>query len=173
MFGLLKRKPDPAPEGPVQFDVAVEIEKPAAEVYALLDWADPRNAKRQLGHHIEALEGEPKRFRLIMTEMPEHRFDMTMLSEEPGRAYAFVTDIQPPVGRLDSDEEHYSLEPLGEGRCNLKLTTIAVFRRGLNMREFEQELAMMMMACQRALIKLKLHAEEGLEAVKALEAEIG
>ncbi len=173
MLGFLKRKPDPAPEGPMQFDVAVEIEKPAADVYALLDWADPRNAKRELGHRIEPLDGEPKRFRLIMTEMPEHRFDMTMLSEVPGQAYAFVTDIQPPVGRLESDEEHYSLEPLGEGRCKLKLTTIAVFRSGLNMREFEQELAMMTMACHRALIKLKLHAEQGLEAVKALEAEIG
>ena len=171
MFGFFKRTP--APEGPVHFKLAVEVEKPAAEVYPLLDWADARNAKRELGHHIEPLEGDPKRFRLVMTEMPEHRFDMTLLEEVPGRAYAFVTDIQPPVGRLERDEEHYSVEPLGEERCKIKLKTIATFRSGLSMSQFEQELAMMTMACQRALIKLKLHAEEGVEAVQALEDQIG
>lgn len=171
MFGLFKRKA--APDGPIRFEVGVEVERPAADIYALLDWADPRNAKRQLGHSVTQLNGDPKRFRLIMTEMPEHRFDMTVLSEIPHSHYAFITDIQPPVGRLVSDEEHYSIEPLGVERCKLKLTTIAIFRSGLSMREFEQELAMMTAACQRALIKLKLHAEEGLEALRALEAEIG
>jgi len=171
MFGLFKRKP--APEGPVHFEFAIEVEKPAAHVYPLLDWADTRNSKRELGHHIQHLDGDPKRFRLIMPDMPEHRFDMTILEEVPGSAYAFVSDIQPPVGRLDSDEEHYSVEPLGERSCKLRLKTIATFRRGLSMNQFEQELAMMTMACQRALIKLKLHAEQGVDAVRALEAEIG
>ena len=171
MFGMFKR--NLAPEGPIQFDVAVEVERPAADVYALIDWADPRNSKRQLGHSVTALEGEPKRFRLIMAEMPEHRFDMTILEEVQDRAYAFVTDIQPRVGRLESDEEHYSIEPLGADRCNLRLHCVATFRSGLTMKQLQQELAMMSAACQRALIKLKLHAEQGLEALQALEAEIG
>ena len=171
MFGFLK--PKPAPEGPVQFDVAIEVEKPAADVYALLDWTDPRNAKRELGHKIEQIGTDPDRFRLVMTEMPKHNFDMTMIEALQDRSYAFSTDIQPPIGRLVSDQEHYSLEPLGDERCMLKLTTIAEFRSGLSMRQFEQELTMMTLACQRALIKLKLHAEQGLEALRALEAEIG
>ena len=173
MFGLFRRKPDLAPEGPIEFDVALEVERSAAEVYALIDWADARNAKRQLGHSITPLDGDPKRFLLIMTEMPEHRFDMTVLKEVQDRAYAFVTDIQPRVGRLETDEEHYSLEPIGEDRCQLRLRCIVTFRSGLTMKELEQELMMMGSACQRALIKLKLHAEQGLDAVQALEAEIG
>ena len=169
MFSFLKRKP--APEGPVTFEVAIEVDRPASEVYPLLDWTDRRNAKRELGHRIEPLDGG--RFRLILTEMPEHRFDMTILEAVPDRAYAFSTDVQPRVGRLESDEEHYSLEPIGDGRCKLKLVTVAEFKRGLSMKQYEQELAMMTVACQRALIKLKLHAEQGVDAVRALEAQIG
>ena len=171
MFEFLK--PKRAPEGPVQFEVAIEVDKPASDVYRLIDWSDARNAKRELGHRIEPMDGEPDRFRLILTEMPEHRFDMTILEAVPDRAYAFSTDIQPRVGRLESDEEHYSIEPLGDDRCKLKLVTVAEFQSGLKMNQFEHELAMMTMACQRALIKLKLHAEQGVEAVKALEERIG
>jgi hypothetical protein len=171
MFSFLK--PKPAPEGPVHFEVAVEVDRPAADLYALLDWAGPNNAKRQLGHRIEPIDGEPQRYRLVMKEMPDHRFDMTMIEAVPDRSYAFSTNIQPRVGRLESDEEHYSLEPLGEDRCKLKLVTIAEFQRGLSMKQYERELAMMTLACQRALIKLKLHAEQGLDALRALEAQIG
>lgn len=171
MFGFLK--PKPAPDGPVQFEVAVEVEKPVSEVYPLIDWADPRNAKRELGHHIEPIDGDPNRFRLILTGMPDHRFDMTVTEAVPNRAYAFSSEIHPRVGRLESDEEHYAFEPIGDDRCKLKLTTIATFKSGLTMKQFEQELAMMTMACQRALIKLKAHAERGAEAVKAIEAQIG
>ena len=171
MFDFFKRKP--APDGPIQFEVAVEVERPAADVYALIDWADPRNAKRQLGHSITPLDGDSKRFRLIMSEMPEHRFDMTVLKEVPGQAYYFETDIQPRVGRLETDEEQYSLDPLGDDRCKLNLTCIVTFRSGLSMKQLEQELRMMTLACQRGVIKLKLHAEEGVAAVRALEAKIG
>lgn len=173
MFGMFKRKPDPAPEGPVKFTVAVEVDKPAADVYPLIDWADSRNAKRELGHGVELLSDDPKRFRLIMTEMPDHRFDMTILKEVTGQAYSFVTDIQPRVGRLESDEENYILEPLGPDRCKLTLVCNVEFIGGMTMDELENELMMMTMACQRALIKLKVHAEMGVEAVRSLEAEIG
>ncbi len=169
MFEFLK--PKRAPDGPVEFEAAIEIDRPASDVYGLLDWTDPRNAKRELGHRIEPIDGG--RFRLVLTDMPEHRFDMTIIEAVPDRSYAFSSDIQPRVGRLESDEEHYSLEPVGEERCRLKLLTVAEFQSGLSMKQFEQELAMMTLACQRALIKLKLHAEQGVDAVRALEAQIG
>lgn len=168
MFGFLKRKR--APEGPVQFEVAVEVDQSASAVYPLLDWSDPQNAKRQLGHKVEQMDGQPDRFRLVLNEMPDHRFDMTVSKAVTNQAYVFSTVIQPRVGRLESDEEHYSLEPLGEDRCRLKLTTTATFKSGLTMKQFEQELAMMTVACQRALVKLKAHAEHGVEAVKVLDS---
>jgi hypothetical protein len=40
------------------------------------------------------------------------------------------------------------------------------------MKQFEQELMMMTLACQRALLKLKIHAEQGVEAVNAFDAQL-
>ena len=51
MFGWFKKKP--VPSGPITFDFDVLIERPPADVYALVDWGDPLNAKRQLGHTVE------------------------------------------------------------------------------------------------------------------------
>ncbi|HEY0628560.1 MAG TPA: SRPBCC family protein [Sphingomicrobium sp.] len=167
MFGFLKRR---APEGPVQFEVAVEVDRPASDVYPLLDWSDPRNAKRELGHKVEPIDGQADRFRLTLTEMPKHRFDMTVTKAVANEAYAFSTEIKPRIGRLENDEEHYSLEPIGDNRCKLRLTTIATFQSGLTKGQFKQELAMMTVACQRALVKLKAHAEHGVQAVKALDS---
>ena len=42
------------------------------------------------------IDGQPDRFRLVMTEMPRHRFDMTVTKAVPSEAYTFSTDIQPP-----------------------------------------------------------------------------
>ena len=64
------------------------------------------------------------------------------------------------------------LEPIGEDRCKLRLTTVATFQSGLTMKIFEQELAMMTVACQRGLIKLKVHAELGVEAVRAVDSAL-
>ncbi len=66
-------KPKKAPEGPVTFDFETEIEAPASEIYALVDFADPRNAKRQMGHSVKRGEVAPGTFILIMKQMPEVR----------------------------------------------------------------------------------------------------
>jgi hypothetical protein len=104
--------------------------------------------------------------------MPEHRFDMTVIEAVQDQAYAFSTDIVPRVGRLEASEEHYAFEPAGEDRCKVTLTSVATFRPGLNMDEFEEEVMMVGLACQRAILKLKVHAEEGAEAVKAFDLEL-
>ena len=40
------------PAGPHAFHAETEIERSANEVYPLLDFGDPRNAKRQLGDTV-------------------------------------------------------------------------------------------------------------------------
>lgn len=170
MFGLFK--PKPAPEGPIKLTFSVLVERPPADVYPLIDWADPRNAKRQLGHSVAAIDGSSSHFRLIMTEMPEHNFDMKVSDATPGSSYRFSTDINPRVGRLEASEEHYQLAPAGDGQCELTLTISATFFTGLNQKEFKQEVLMVGVACHNALHKLKVHAEEGVEGVRALETEL-
>ena len=131
MFGFLRRKAEP--HGPFEFEHSVEIAKPAAEVYALVDWADARKAV-------------------------------------PGRSYAFANEITPPVGRLVSSNETYSVEPLGESSCRLALVVSASFDGRLSMDDLAMEAMMMGMSGQNALAKLKIQAERGVDAVHAAEA---
>lgn len=164
MFGFLKKQP--VPSGPIPFDFEMLIDKPVAEVYALVDWADPGNAKRQLGHRVE---GQAPAFVLHLDSMPEHRFFLELTEEKKDEAYAFTCDIQPRVGRLESSHERYTFEPVGETQCLLRLMNEVTFIDGLTMKEFEHELMMVSVACNNALVKLKIHAELGLDAAKAAE----
>lgn len=164
MFGLLKKRP--VPSGPIPFDFDVLIDRPAAEVYKLVDWADPLNAKRQLGHFVE---GQSPHFRLTITSMPEHLFTCQVIEERPGEIYAFACDIQPRVGRLQYNTERYSFEAVGEGQCLLRLINEVTFIDGMSSGEFEQELMMMSIATNDAIMKLKVLAELGLDAAKSVE----
>ena len=162
-------KPKPAPQGPIEFGGEVVIEKPAEEVYALLDWADPRNAKRQLGNEVAAIEGAPDRFRMTLAALPGHVFDMIVTEAVPHSAYGFATHITPSVGRLVTSHEHYRLEPLGTGTCRLTLVNTVTFIDGMRMKQLSEEVMIMSVASHNALAKLKIHAEQGAEAVTAVE----
>ena len=171
MFERFKKRKRAAGD-PITLSFAVDIDRPAAEVYALIDWSDPRNAKRQLGDSVEAIDGSPNVFRLVMSDMPEHSFDMLVAEAVPNRAYRYSTDINPRVGRLEASEELYELEPSGEAECQLSLTIAATFQPGLTEEEFRQEVMMVGVACHNALLKLKAHAEDGVEGVRALEEQL-
>ncbi|HLV07058.1 MAG TPA: hypothetical protein VKY80_05235 [Croceibacterium sp.] len=80
MAGGLKTEP----VGPFQFEHSTAIAKPAAEVYALLDWADPRNAKSALGNKVEPVGSAPVRFRLWLDLVPGHGFGMIVTDAVPG-----------------------------------------------------------------------------------------
>jgi len=166
MFGILKRKEEPF--GPCEFEHSVEIERPAAELYAMIDWADPRNAKRALGNKVEQVG--PDRYRLLLDMLPDLTFEMTVTEAVPGSRYAFDTEITPPVGLLVSSSETYTVEPLGEGACRLGLAVSAWFVGGMSPEDMAMEIMMMGTSGQNALTKLKVHAEEGVDAVHRIEA---
>ena len=168
MFGLRKRNVEPA--GPFQFDHSVEIERPAAEVYPLVDLADPRNAKRALGNKVEQIGSSPDRFRMVLDMLPDEVFEMTVTDAVPGQSYAFENDFDPPVGRLVTSHEAFTVEPLGEGSCRLGLTVSAYFVGGMSDEELAMEVMIMAMSCENALEKLRVHAEEGIDAVHRIEA---
>ena len=168
MFGSLKRKAEPI--GPFEFEHTIEIERPAAEVYSLIDWGDPANAKRALGNKVEQVGSSPDRFRLWLDLVPDHRFEMIVKDAVPARSYAFETEITPSIGRLVSSSEAYTLEPLSEGSCRLSLVITASFQGGLSEEDMAMEVMMMGMSGQNALAKLQIQAEQGVEAVHAIEA---
>ena len=167
MFGLFKRRM--APEGSTRFSASADIAAPAEAVYALLDWGSAMNAKRQLGHSVVAMGTAGDRFRMILTSMPDHRFDFRVTQAQHPSIYAFESEILPQIGRLCGESEHYHIEPDGENACRVTLMVDANFGTGLTMREFSQETERMTLACLQGLTKLKIHAEQGAKAVLMLE----
>jgi hypothetical protein len=167
MFGWLK--PKLAPDGPVEFYYEVVIEKSAVDVYAHIDWADPRNCKRELGDEVTSVEGARNRFRLIMDGLPEHLFRITVIEENPHASYAFTCEVCPMIGRLVKLQELYRLEPLTEHSCRVTLVAIATFVDAMRTNDFKREVMTMRVACRNALAKLKIHAEAGVEAVRAMD----
>lgn len=167
MFGLFK--PKLAPEGPVEFTFDVEINKPASEVYALIDWADERNAKRATGNRVRQVPATPDRFEMVMEFMDDLTFEFAVTDAEPHRVYAYNCVIRPQVGNMKSNHERYEFEQLGPEKCRLTLITTTTFVEGLRERDFCGEVAMMAASVQSSLQKLKLQAEHGAEVAKALE----
>lgn len=167
MFGLFR--PKLAPAGPVEFRLDIEIARPAADVYPLIDWADPRNAKRELGNSVVPIEGDSGRFEMVLNGLPDHRFEIAVTEAEPNRVYEFAARIVPMIGRLVASRERYTLEPLGSDRCSLTLVTSAQFVEGLRMREYQHELCLMAASVHSALEKFRIHAEHGAGAGKAVE----
>lgn len=167
MFGLFK--PKMAPEGPVEITGVVHIERPPAEVYALIDWADERNAKRATGNLVTQIEGNPARFDMVMPMMDDLTFEMLVTEAEPHRKYAFGCVIRPGCGNMAHNHECYEFEDDGKGGCNVILRTETTFVEGLRMREFTCEVSNVAVSIQSALQKLKLQAEHGAEFAKAIE----
>ena len=164
MFGMFKKKP--VPSGPITFDFDILINRAPEDVYRLVDWGDPQNAKRQLGHMVV---GRSPHFRLEMTSMPDLEFTLDVIEEKPGETYAYACDIQPRVGRLEASVERFTFEAATGGQCLVRLINQATFIGGMNRRVFEQEMMMMSVATNDALMKLKVLAELGVDAAKAVE----
>lgn len=160
------------PEGPVKIVTAVEIERPAAEVYALVDWADPRNAKRATGNDVRSVADKPGRFDMVMPGLPDHTFELLVTCDEPRSCYAFGCVIQPRLGKMEHCHETYEFEELGPHRCRVTLTTETGFAARLSRRAYSAEVATMAVSVQSALQKLKLQAEHGADFAKAIEGNL-
>ena len=167
MFGLFK--PKLAPEGPVEIGTDIEINKPVSEVYALIDWADERNAKRVTGNTVRQVPASPDRFEMVMEFMDDLTFEFHVTEAIPNEVYAYDCVIRPQMGNLKHSHERYEFTPLGPDKCELKLVTHSTFLEGLRMRDFTCEVATMAAAVQSSIEKLKLQAELGPEVAKALE----
>ena len=167
MFGLFNSKL--APEGPVEFAASVKIDKPASEVYALVDWADERNAKLATGNKVYPIENKPNRFDMVMPFLPDLTFEFLVKEAVPHSKYAYGCIIKPGCGNLAQTQEAFEFEELRRNRCRVTLTCTTTFVDGLRTRDFTNEVATMAASVQSSLQKLKLQAELGAEVAKALE----
>lgn len=156
--------------GPHVFESEVRIARPVAEVYPLLDFADPRNAKRQLGEKVDAVPGQPETFTMVLSDLPDAVFTMEVTHAEPGREYAYTCVSSVKFGRAIHFHEHFVLEALRGNKCRLKLVMTVTFDAPLDEEAFAMESMMLSFAASSGLGKIKLHAEDGVDAVRAVMA---
>jgi hypothetical protein len=158
------------PAGPHEFVMQIAIGRPVGEVYPLLDLSDPRHAKRQLGGRLEPTGSQPRQFALIVSELPDAVFTLTVTHEAPEREYGYTCEAKPLFGRVARSHEHYALHPSGGDGCRIVLTHTVTFGAPLCHQAYGLEAMMLTFANYSALSKIKLHAEEGAEAVRSLMA---
>lgn len=169
MFGLFK--PKLAPVGPHTFEVEGEIAASAADVFALLDFADPRNALRARGAKVEAVEGDGPRFVMTLPQVPDLDFHIDVIEAEAPNHYAYAIVIDPLVGRMAASTESYTVWDVPDGGCRVRLENAVTFQEGLLEKHIQEEFALVTMALLKTVAKLKLQAEQGVEAVLAFNEQ--
>lgn len=152
---------------PVQFSDDVVIERPVEAVYALIDWASLDNALVQRGSRVVSVDGAADRFCMTMEELPGHRFDIFVTDVVPHTSYGFGMIAAPTLGRMAKSHEIYSFEALSPGSCRLGLVTTVLFCP-MRPQDMVHEELKVTAANHNALAKLKLQAEQGVGAVKAV-----
>ncbi|MCA1662620.1 MAG: hypothetical protein LC648_10950 [Novosphingobium sp.] len=167
MFGLFK--PKLAPTGPHSFVVEVDVAVSAAEFFALVDFADPRNAQRARGASIEAKDGDGRRFLMKLPRLEDLDFHIDVIEAEAPNHYAYAIVIDPLVGRLAASTEAYTIWDVPGGGCRVRFENTVTFQDGLRMKHIEEEFAKVTVASFNALAKLKLQAEQGVAAIRAFE----
>ena len=152
---------------PVQFADDIVIEQPAETVYALLDWASPANAYRARGSSVERVDGDADRFRMVMEELPGHHFDIFVTHSAPTQLYGFGMVATPAFGRIARSHELYAIEPLSPLSCRLAIVNTVIFVP-MRVEDMVHEELLVSTANHNALAKLKLQAEQDVDAVRAV-----
>jgi hypothetical protein len=164
---MFKAKPVPAKQGPAIIEAAIGIDCAADTLFGLLNFADPTCWKHAVGRVETVATG---RFRLHLNVLPDHVFTIVVSDAEPGRLYAFDTQITPRAGRITHAAERYHICPTGTASCTVRLVTEAHFEADMPRSDWLEEAALMDQAVHTTLAKLKLHAEYGADAVRQIEA---
>lgn len=167
MFGFNKKKP--LIEGPVEFEAEVAIDAPASKVYRLLDVADPGFGQIELGNTVKRVPATQNEFHLSLVGLEDLTFCIRVLNAEPHSRITNECVIEPRFGNLVKAIEDHVIEATGENSCKVVQRTTATFVDGISDPEIAAEIALMSAAVENDLFKLKVHAEEGAEAVAALD----
>lgn len=121
---------------------------------------------------LEPIAGRPGAWRLVIAAVPDLEFELVETERVPNASIGFDCWINPRVGNLDTSHELYRLEALGDNACRLELVNTVSFSKRLRRRELESEAIKLTLSIHNALAKLKIQAEQGIEAARAADEEI-
>ncbi|MEM9309836.1 MAG: hypothetical protein AAGA34_00190 [Pseudomonadota bacterium] len=158
-------------EGPIEFEAEVEIDRPAAEVFPLIDMTDPRFGHAQRGAEVQVKGEAREKITMTVEQFDDAVFHFTVLERVEGARHKAECTMVPQLYALVKSIEDYTIEPQGDAACLVKIVTNAEFDAELSDEEVANEIAMMSMAVNGDLEKLKVLAEKGIEAVKAIEQD--
>ena len=167
MFGLFGRRV--APADPVTFLNEITIASPPEEVFALIDVSDPRYRQTGMGHELIELGKDD--YLLTLVFAPDEPLRVKIGERRSPQFYATRTILAPSMGTLDVVEEEYTLSRTADGGTRVSVTTKATFYAGISWSRYGKELCFVSVACLNELRKLKLHAERGAEAARAVMRE--
>lgn len=170
MFGFFR--PKISSLCPYVFTDEIVIENAAEQVYALLDWADQRNAMRARGHLINQIEGEAETFLMSLDELRNHVFVMTVTEAVPHSSYAFSIFATPTLGRIAHSHEHYTLTEFDAHRCKINIRNTVIFVDRMPLKHLPEEELKISAGCHNALAKLKIQVEGGATAVEAVSRKL-
>ena len=171
MFGFNKNKR--MIDGPIEFTAEVEIERPASHVFPLVDVSDPRFRHAQCGAVVKAVENTTDRFEMVAEEVEDAVFHFQIVERVVPNRLILEARIEPQLFALEKSIEETVIEPVGDDTCRVKLITKATFDADLTDEEVAGEIAIMSEAVTGELEKIKVLAEDGIEALKELqEAEM-
>ncbi|MEM1050587.1 MAG: SRPBCC family protein [Pseudomonadota bacterium] len=156
-------------EDPIEFTAEVEIDRDAALVFPLIDVADPQFRHSQSGAKVQPVAGTTDRFEMTVEGL-DTVFHYHVAERIEDTRYSLEATMNPQLFALVKSVETYEIEPRAEGACMVRLTTLATFDAELSDDEVANEVAMMSMAVTGELEKLKTLAEDGIEALNAMEA---
>lgn len=161
MFSFFQRKKVVA--GPHEFSAETEIACSAEDLFALVDIADDRFWKAQMGDRIEPL-GDDK-YRMTAAMAPDMDIVITRTQVEPGRMVEIEPVCTPRPGRLESASERYEIVSTGPGHARLELHMEVMFQDAMTEQVFAEESVMMSIAAFNTVEKIRLFAESGQAAV--------
>ncbi|UAB77566.1 hypothetical protein INR77_12305 [Erythrobacter sp. SCSIO 43205] len=160
-------------EGPIEFTADIDIDRPAADVFPLIDVANPRFRSAQSGAIVKRVEGTEDRFEMVIEGL-ETVFKFHVTERIEGEKHALISTMEPQLFALAKSVETHEIEPTSDSSCKVTLKTFATFDSDLSIEQLASEAAMMSRAVVSELEKLKTLAEEGMEGLKAMEdAEMG
>ena len=122
------------------------------------------------GATITPVEGNGQRFVMNLPQVPDLDFHIDVIEAEAPNFYSYAIVVDPLVGRMAASTESYTVSDMPGGGCRVRLENAVTFQEGLREKDVPEEFGMVTVALYKTVTKLKLQAEQGVEAVLALDA---
>lgn len=146
----------------------IEIDASCEDVFAVLDMRSPKNRYLGRGWTLTPVKGEPATMLGVDPKMPDLKFHFTEEARMPGAMLDISTHFGDGVvvGAMMHGRGRYTLTPLGDRRCRVELEEASTLVPGLGKRQLQQERAMLTLAVNDDLARLKALIEQGAPAAE-------